>query len=217
VEEGEAGLRTIRFSEEAQLPILGEIALPPYIHTPLPNPERYQTIYAEKNGSVAAPTAGLHFTPDLIQRIQNKGVNCLFVTLHVGLDTFRPVQEEDPKKHHIHREYGVITEEVAIEISRAKSLRQRVICIGTTTVRLLEAAGQSGDILPFDGWVDLFILPGYKFKMVDAMITNFHLPRSTLLMLVSAFAGKELIDKAYREAIAPRYRFDSFGDATLIL
>ena len=217
VGEGEAGLRTIRFSEEAQLPVLGEIALPPYIHAPLQNPERYQTIYAEKNGSVAAPTAGLHFTPELIQRIQNKGVNCLFVTLHVGLDTFRPIQEEDPQKHRIHREYGVITEEVAVEISRAKSLRQRVICVGTTTVRLLEAAGQSGDILPFDGWVDLFILPGYKFKMVNAMITNFHLPRSTLLMLVSAFAGKELIDKAYREAIAQRYRFYSFGDATLIL
>jgi S-adenosylmethionine:tRNA ribosyltransferase-isomerase len=217
VEEGEAGLRTIRFSEEAQLPVLGEIALPPYIHVPLQNPERYQTIYAEKNGSVAAPTAGLHFAPDLMQRIQNKGVNCLFVTLHVGLDTFRPVQEEDPQKHHIHREYGVITEEVAVEILRAKSRRQRVICVGTTTVRLLETAGQPGDILPFDGWVDLFILPGYKFKMVDAMITNFHLPRSTLLMLVSAFAGKELIDKAYQEAIAQRYRFYSFGDATLIL
>jgi len=217
VEEGEAGLRTLRFSEETQLPVLGEIALPPYIHTPLQNPERYQTIYAERSGSVAAPTAGLHFTSELLNRIQYKGVTCLFVTLHVGLDTFRPVQEKDPQKHHIHREYGVLTEEVAGELSRAKSRGQRIICVGTTSVRLLEAAAQLGDVLPFDGWVDLFILPGYKFKVVDAMITNFHLPRSTLLMLVSAFAGKELIDKAYLEAISQRYRFYSFGDATLIL
>lgn len=217
VEEGEAGLRTLKFSEEAQLPALGEIALPPYIHTPLQNPERYQTIYAEKNGSVAAPTAGLHFTPELLKKIQDNGVRCMFVTLHVGLDTFRPVQEEDPHKHHIHREYGVITEEVAGEISRAKSRGRRVICVGTTSVRLLEAAAESGDVLPFDGWVDLFILPGYKFKVVDTMVTNFHLPRSTLLMLVSAFAGKELIERAYLEAIAQRYRFYSFGDATLIL
>jgi S-adenosylmethionine:tRNA ribosyltransferase-isomerase len=215
--EGEAGLRTIRFSEEAPLPVLGEIALPPYIHTPLQNPERYQTVYAEKSGSVAAPTAGLHFTTELLNRIQNKGIECLFVTLHVGLDTFRPVQEEDPRKHHIHREYGVVTEEVAGELSRAKSHGRRVICVGTTSVRLVEAAAQSGETQPFDGWVDLFILPGYKFKVVDAMITNFHLPRSTLLLLVSAFTGKKLIDEAYREAIAEKYRFYSFGDATLIL
>jgi S-adenosylmethionine:tRNA ribosyltransferase-isomerase len=215
--EGEAGLRAIRFLEEAPLPVLGEIALPPYIHTPLQNPERYQTVYAEKSGSVAAPTAGLHFTPELLQRIQDKGVKCLFVTLHVGLDTFRPVQEEDPCKHRIHREYGVVTEEVACELSKAKSQSRRIISVGTTSVRLLEASVQSGDVLPFDGWVELFILPGYKFKVVDAMVTNFHLPRSTLLMLVSAFAGKELIDKAYREAILQRYRFYSFGDVTLIL
>jgi S-adenosylmethionine:tRNA ribosyltransferase-isomerase len=215
--EGEAGLRILRFSEEAPLPVLGEIALPPYIHTPLQNPERYQTVYAEKSGSVAAPTAGLHFTPELLNRIQDKGIRCLFVTLHVGLDTFRPVQEENPRKHHIHREYGVVIEEVAGELSRAKSQEQRVICVGTTSVRLVEAAAQTGDVLPFDGWVDLFILPGYKFKVVDAMVTNFHLPRSTLLMLVSAFAGKELIAKAYQEAISQRYRFYSFGDAMLIL
>jgi S-adenosylmethionine:tRNA ribosyltransferase-isomerase len=215
--EGEAGLRTIKFAEEAPLPVLGEIALPPYIHTPLQNPARYQTVYAEKSGSVAAPTAGLHFTPELLNRIQDKGIKCLFVTLHVGLDTFRPVQEEDPRQHHIHREYGVITEEVAGELSQAKLQGRRVICVGTTSVRLLEAAAQTGDVLPFDGWVDLFILPGYKFKVVDVMVTNFHLPRSTLLMLVSTFAGKELIDKAYREAISQRYRFYSFGDATLIL
>jgi S-adenosylmethionine:tRNA ribosyltransferase-isomerase len=217
VSEGQSGLRVIRFSEEAHLPVLGEIALPPYIHTPLENPERYQTIYAENPGSVAAPTAGLHFTRELLERIEKKGVQSLFVTLHVGLDTFRPVQEEDPRKHHIHREYGVVTEDTAGEIARAKMEERRVICVGTTAVRLVEAAAQSGDIQPFDGWVDLFILPGYQFKVVDAMITNFHLPRSTLLMLVSAFAGKELIDRAYQEAIKERYRFYSFGDATLIL
>jgi len=215
--ESEAGIRTIRFSEEVHLPVLGEVALPPYIHTPLHNPERYQTVYSEKLGSVAAPTAGLHFTRELLSRIAQKGVKCLFVTLHVGLDTFRPVQEDDPRKHHIHSEYGVISKETADELTRAKVDKRRVICVGTTSVRLVEAAAKSGSIQPFDGWIDLFILPGYPFKVVDAMITNFHLPRSTLLMMVSAFAGKELIDKAYQEAINQRYRFYSFGDATLIL
>ena len=215
--EAEAGIRTIRFSEEAKLPVLGEIALPPYIHAPLENPERYQTVYAEKSGSVAAPTAGLHFTPELIAGIQQKGVTCIFVTLHIGLDTFRPVQEEDPRQHRIHREYGVVTEEAAGNLSRAKAQGRRVICVGTTSVRLVEAAAQSGDILPVNGWVDLYILPGHKFMAADAMVTNFHLPRSTLLMLVSAFVGKELMEKVYREAIARRYRFYSFGDAMLIL
>ena len=215
--ESEAGIRTIRFSEEVHLPLLGEVALPPYIHTPLHNPERYQTVYSEKLGSVAAPTAGLHFTRELLSRIAQKGVKCLFVTLHVGLDTFRPVQEDDPRQHHIHSEYGVISKETADELNRAKVDKRRVICVGTTSVRLVEAASKSGSIQPFDGWIDLFILPGYRFKVADAMITNFHLPRSTLLMMVSAFAGKELIDKAYQEAINQRYRFYSFGDATLIL
>jgi S-adenosylmethionine:tRNA ribosyltransferase-isomerase len=217
ISEGEAGLRVIRFVEETHLSTLGEIALPPYIHTPLQNPERYQTIYAENPGSVAAPTAGLHFTRELMERMEKTGASLLFVTLHVGLDTFRPVQEDNPRKHHIHREYGVVTEDTAGEIARAKMEHRRVVCVGTTTVRLVEAAAQSGEIQPFDGWVDLFILPGYQFKIVDAMVTNFHLPRSTLMMLVSAFAGKELIDKAYDEAIKERYRFYSFGDATLIL
>jgi len=215
--EGEAGIRVICFSEEAKLPTLGEIALPPYIHAPLENPERYQTVYAERPGSVAAPTAGLHFTQELLGRIQQMGVLCLFVTLHVGLDTFRPVQEENPRQHHIHSEYGVVTEEVAGELSRAKAEDRRVICVGTTTVRLVEAAAQSGSVRPLDGWVDLFILPGYRFRVTDAMVTNFHLPRSTLLMLVSAFAGKELMLRAYREAIERKYRFYSFGDAMLIL
>jgi len=217
VSEGEAGIRHVRFSLEAKVTSLGEIALPPYIHTPLHNPERYQTIYADKSGSVAAPTAGLHFTPGLLKQIQDMGVKCLFVTLHVGLDTFRPVQEADPHRHRIHREYGVVTEEVAAELSHAKRQGHRVICVGTTSVRLVEAASRGGDAQPFDGWVDLFILPGYKFTVVDSMLTNFHLPRSTLLMLVSAFAGKERIEKAYRAAIEQKYRFYSFGDAMLVL
>ncbi|MBN1644145.1 MAG: tRNA preQ1(34) S-adenosylmethionine ribosyltransferase-isomerase QueA [Dehalococcoidales bacterium] len=220
IESGENGIRIIKFSDESTLHNYGVVALPPYIHESLKNPERYQTVYAEEEGSVAAPTAGLHFTPELLAKIQERGVRCLFVTLHVGLDTFRPVQEEDPREHRIHREYGVVNNEVAAEICQAKREGRRVICVGTTSVRLIEAAAQnSGDSIlkPYEGWVDLFILPGYHFKIADVMITNFHLPKSTLLMLVSAFAGKELIDKSYRTAIAEKYRFYSFGDAMLIL
>ncbi|MFC2069744.1 tRNA preQ1(34) S-adenosylmethionine ribosyltransferase-isomerase QueA [Chloroflexota bacterium] len=217
---GEDGARLIKFSDEKLLFELGEIALPPYIHVPLENPERYQTVYAESAGSVAAPTAGLHFTPELLGQIRDKGVETLFTTLHVGLDTFRPVREEDPLEHTIHSEYGTLSPEVAAEITRAKKERRRVICVGTTSVRLVEAAAQEsgkGEIEPFEGWIDLFILPGHKFRIVDAMITNFHLPRSTLLMLVSAFAGRGLIKQAYEEAIAEKYRFYSFGDAMFIL
>jgi len=215
--EGEAGIRALRFSEETRLPVLGEIALPPYIHTPLRDAGRYQTVYADLSGSVAAPTAGLHFTPQLLARVRAKGVQCLFVTLHVGLDTFRPVQEENPRHHRIHREYGTLTLEVATAVAEAKRAGRRVICVGTTTVRLIEAAAQGDGMRALNGWVDLFILPGYRFRVADAMITNFHLPRSTLLMLVSAFAGKDLIDKTYHEAITQRYRFYSFGDAMLVL
>ena len=217
---GENGIRVIDFSNEGLLLELGRIPLPPYIRTPLNDPERYQTVYAQVAGSVAAPTAGLHFTPELIERIKGQGVCCLFVTLHVGLDTFQPVREDDPLKHRMHREYGVVSQEVAEQLSRAKEEGRRVICVGTTTVRLTEAcarASGSGGIQPFQGWVDLFILPGYRFQITDGLITNFHLPRSTLLMLVSAFAGKELIERAYQEAMARRYRFYSFGDAMLIL
>jgi S-adenosylmethionine:tRNA ribosyltransferase-isomerase len=217
VEEG--GTRIVQFSDETLLPELGEIPLPPYIHVPLKDPGRYQTIYANTAGSVAAPTAGLHFTPELLEQIKAKGVRCLFTTLHVGLDTFRPVREENPIEHPIHKEYGIVSRKVASELSRARSKGQRVICVGTTTVRLVEAVAQasrSTDIKPFEGWVDLFIVPGYQFQVVDALITNFHLPRSTLLMLVTAFAGKELIGKAYQEAIKEKYRFYSFGDAMLI-
>ncbi|MDP2917228.1 MAG: tRNA preQ1(34) S-adenosylmethionine ribosyltransferase-isomerase QueA [Dehalococcoidia bacterium] len=213
----DGGIRVISFSDESVLPRLGKVPLPPYIHTPLSDPERYQTVFAEKEGSVAAPTAGLHFTPELLDKIKDKGVKCLFVTLHIGLNTFRPIREEDPLEHPIYPEYGVISQEVAREITQARVERRRIICVGTTTVRLLEEAVQAdGTVSPFEGWVKLFILPGYQFKVTDAMITNFHLPKSTLLMLVSAFAGKELIGRAYREAIAHQYRFYSFGDAMLI-
>ena len=219
VEVREGGVRVISFSDEALLEGLGSIPLPPYINAPLRSPERYQTVYATTAGSVAAPTAGLHFTPQLIDRIRSKGVRCLFVTLHVGLDTFLPVRETSPLEHKIHREYGVLDQEAASQLSQARREGRRIICVGTTTVRLIEAAAQEGSPLcmqPFQGWVDLFILPGYRFQVVDAMITNFHLPRSTLLMLVIAFAGKDVINRAYREAIAQRYRFYSFGDAMLI-
>ncbi len=217
---GENGLRTIRVSDETRLMAAGEMPLPPYIHAPLADRERYQTVYARDMGSAAAPTAGLHFTPELLKRIEGMGVRFLFTTLHIGLDTFRPVTEGDPREHVIHREYGILDSETAKEITLAKREGRRVICTGTTSARIVEhAAGASKtqEIEPFRGWVDLFILPGYRFRVVDTLITNFHLPESTLLMLVSAFAGKELIDKAYREAIEQRYRFYSFGDAMLIL
>ena len=219
IDQREDGIRVIKFTDEIQLLELGKIPLPPYIHTHLANPERYQTVYADTAGSVAAPTAGLHFTTELIDRIKSRGVHCQFVSLHIGLDTFRPVREDDPETHPIHQEYGVLSPEVARQLSQAKADGRRIICVGTTSVRLVEAIAQPGapdHIEPFAGWVSLFILPGYRFRMVDALITNFHLPRSTLLMLVSAFGGKELIQQAYQEAIAQKYRFYSFGDAMLI-
>jgi S-adenosylmethionine:tRNA ribosyltransferase-isomerase len=217
---GENGTRVVSFSDEAPLAQLGVVPLPPYIKSPLADPERYQTVYSRVLGSAAAPTAGLHFTPDLLGKIRQKGVHMLFATLHVGLDTFRPVKEDDPLQHPIHKEYGKLSPEVATELSRAKIEGRRVICVGTTTVRLVEAAARGGDptkIQPFEGWADLFILPGYQFRMVDGVITNFHLPRSTVLMLVCAFAGRDFIDRAYQEAVSQQYRFYSFGDAMLIL
>jgi len=216
---GEGGIRVISFSDETLLPELGRMPLPPYIHIPLTNPERYQTVYANVAGSIAAPTAGLHFTTELIDKIKSKGIHCLFVTLHVGLDTFQPIREDDPLEHPIHQEYGVLTQEVANHLSQAKVEGRRIIGVGTTTVRLVEAVAQTSSpvhMQPFEGWASLFILPGYQFRVVDALITNFHLPKSTLLMLVSAFAGRELINQAYREAIARKYRFFSLGDAMLI-
>ena len=218
--EGDDGIKVIRFPEEMRLPKLGKIPLPPYIRTPLADAERYQTVYARSPGSVAAPTAGLHFTPRLLEELEQKGIELLFVTLHVGLDTFRPVREDNPLKHPIHKEYGIVTEEVAGRLLKARGEGRRIICVGTTTVRIIEGVAQESKeslLEPFEGWVSLFILPGYKFRMVDALITNFHLPRSTLLMLVAAFAGKDFIIDAYEAAIAGKYRFYSFGDAMLIL
>ncbi len=216
----EAGVRVVRFSDETVLPQIGEIPLPPYIHAPLADPERYQTVYSEPEGSVAAPTAGLHFTPDLLTRIRALGVHCLFVTLHVGLNTFRPVQVENITEAPIFPEYGIITQSAADQINLAKAEGRRVICVGTTSVRLVEsaahAAGGQG-IQAWDGFVNDFISPGYQFKAMDALITNFHLPKSTLLMLVSALTGRDLMFKAYHEAIQQKYRFYSFGDAMLIL
>jgi len=203
---------------------VGLTPLPPYIHTPLADAERYQTVYAHKPGSAAAPTAGLHFTPELLRQLREMGVQSAFVTLHIGLDTFRPVSEEHLEDHRMHTEYCTLTPEVAEQVNQAKRKERRVVAVGTTSVRVLESAAvkaqgpkpKAPSVQPFEGATDLFIYPGYEFRLVDVLITNFHLPRSTLLMLVSAFAGKELVDRAYAEAIQERYRFYSFGDAMLI-
>lgn len=221
VEQGEGPVRLLRFSEESLLEKLGEVPLPPYIHTPLTDPERYQTVYARIKGSVAAPTAGLHFTPGLLSELQEKGIEFVFVTLHIGLDTFRPVQNEDPRQHIVHQEYGELSPQAARRLTLARKEGRRIIAVGTTTVRVVEQAaltsGEGQEVQPFQGWTDLFILPGYRFRLVDALITNFHLPRSTLLMLVCAFAGRELVLRAYQEAINLNYRFYSFGDCMLVL
>ena len=190
--------------------------LPPYIHAPLHDPERYQTVYSHTLGSAAAPTAGLHFTPRLLERLRERDIHMIYVTLHVGLDTFKPVETEDIEQHHIHAEYMEVTEEIAAQIRQAKAEGRRVIAVGTTSVRVLETVGEHG-VQAFTGDTRLFIYPGFKFHVVDGMITNFHLPKSSLLMLVAAFAGKEKIDRAYAEAINCQYRFYSFGDAMLIL
>ncbi len=217
----ESGGRLIRFDEpvEPHLVHLGSVPLPPYIHTPLQNPERYQTVYAATPGSAAAPTAGLHFTPGLLERLRAMGVVWVTVLLHIGLDTFRPVSEERIEEHHIHTEHCVLSASAAQQINDAKAQGRRVIAVGTTSVRVLETAaqGESGMVRPWDGPTALYIYPGYSFRVVDALITNFHLPRSTLLMLVSAFAGLDRIQVAYQEAIRQRYRFYSFGDSMLIL
>ena len=219
IEELEGSRRRIRFAEpvEPYLDHAGEMPLPPYIHTRLSDPERYQTVYARQPGSAAAPTAGLHFTPELIERLKGQGVQFATVTLHVGLDTFAPVTEDDPTEHLIHTEWRQVTPSAAEAVNVARRAGKRVIAVGTTSVRTLEsAASEDGTLRPVSGPTDLFILPGYRFKVVDAIITNFHLPKSTLLMLVSAFAGRERILAAYREAIQAEYRFFSFGDAMLI-
>lgn len=215
----ENGLRTVRVSDETSLESLGELPLPPYIKKTPDDPERYQTVYADVSGSVAAPTAGLHFTEGMLSDIRGLGVHTAWVTLHVGLDTFRPVHGEDIGEHKIHTEWFELPRETAEAINRTRHLGNRIIAVGTTTVRTLEhvASNATAKITAATGDADLFIVPGHQFRLVDAMLTNFHLPRSTLLMLVSAFSGRERILAAYDEAIEQRYRFYSFGDAMLIL
>jgi S-adenosylmethionine:tRNA ribosyltransferase-isomerase len=223
VEVLEGPQRLIHFDEplEPYLDRAGHIPLPPYIHTPLEDANRYQTVYATRPGSAAAPTAGLHFTPELFDRLATQGIHRAFVTLHVGLDTFAPVQVENPLQHTIHTEWCQLPVETANVVNRTQQEGGRIICVGTTSVRTLEAAARfspSGQVVePFEGPTDLFILPGHEFKAVDMIVTNFHLPKSTLLMMISAFAGRELTLRAYEEAIRAGYRFYSFGDAMLIL
>jgi S-adenosylmethionine:tRNA ribosyltransferase-isomerase len=214
----EGSRRLIKFSEpiEPFFPKAGHVPLPPYIHATLSDPERYQTVYARQQGSAAAPTAGLHFTRRLLDELQGDGVRLAYVTLHVGLDTFAPVKEENPEAHRIHTEWCEVGRNAADLINLTRENGGRIIAVGTTSVRTLESWKGGSPIMPFTGPTDLFILPGYQFTQVDGMITNFHLPRSTLLMLVSAFAGRELIIKTYETAIKEGYRFYSFGDAMLI-
>lgn len=204
---------------EKLLEELGKMPLPPYIHAQLDDPERYQTVYSKVIGSAAAPTAGLHFTPELMNQLKQKGIEFAFLTLHVGLGTFRPVTAKRVEDHQMHAEYYELSEEAAEKINNAKQKGKKVIAVGTTSVRTLETVAQryQGEIRADKGWTDIFIYPGYQFQTIDALLTNFHLPESTLLMLVSAFASRELIMKAYREAVEKRYRFFSFGDAMLIL
>jgi S-adenosylmethionine:tRNA ribosyltransferase-isomerase len=232
----EGSERVIQFSEpiEPYFSKVGNVPLPPYIHEKLSDPERYQTVYAREPGSAAAPTAGLHFTPHLLEDLQAKDIKITYVTLHVGLDTFAPVTEDNPEEHKIHTEWCELSQETADLINETRRVGGRIIAVGTTSVRTLESAARSSildhsiveqnpipnnpyRILPFIGPTDLFILPGYRFKAVDVMITNFHLPKSTLLMLVSAFAGRERMLQTYRTAVEAGYRFYSFGDAMIIL
>lgn len=220
-ETTEGGGRIVRFecegTFEAALDELGEMPLPPYIHEKLQDRDRYQTVYAKNDGSAAAPTAGLHFTPELMQRIREKGVEIIPVLLHVGLGTFRPVKAEDLDDHEMHSEYYEISEESAEKIRRIKANGGRVIAVGTTSVRTLETVGSKhGGIVADSGWTQIFIYPGYQWSVVDALITNFHLPGSTLIMLVSALMGREQTLAVYNEAVAKKYRFFSFGDAMFI-
>ena len=217
----EEGKRLIRFSYkgifEEILDRLGQMPLPPYITHELKDKNRYQTVYAKQEGSAAAPTAGLHFTPELLEKVRGMGVEIAEVTLHVGLGTFRPVKERDVLKHHMHSEFYQITADAADKINRAKESGHRVIAVGTTSTRTMEsAADESGRLCEKSGWTEIFIYPGYRFKVTDALITNFHLPESTLVMLVSALAGREQVLAAYETAVAEKYRFFSFGDAMLI-
>ena len=219
--EVEGGNRLVRFEYEGifleVLERLGKMPLPPYIKEELQDSERYQTVYSKVVGSAAAPTAGLHFTPQLLRQIEEKGVGVGYVTLHVGLGTFRPVKEDTVENHEMHSEYCVISQETADLINRTKKNGGRVICVGTTSCRTLESwANPDGTMEAKAGWTNIYIYPGYRFKVMDALVTNFHLPESTLVMLVSAFAGRENVLAAYREAVREKYRFFSFGDAMFI-
>ena len=218
----EEGNRLVRFDYEGifeeVLDRLGEMPLPPYITHKLQDRNRYQTVYAKHEGSAAAPTAGLHFTRELLGRLEEKGIGIAYVTLHVGLGTFRPVKEENVLEHHMHTEHYQVSRETADMINRTKAQGGRIVCVGTTSCRTLEsAAGEDGLVRPCSGDTDIFIYPGYRFKVLDALITNFHLPESTLIMLVSALAGREHVLAAYEEAVRERYRFFSFGDAMLVI
>ncbi|HCD9821136.1 TPA: tRNA preQ1(34) S-adenosylmethionine ribosyltransferase-isomerase QueA [Clostridioides difficile] len=221
VDLSDEGSRIIKFLYdgifEEILDELGNMPLPPYITARLDEKERYQTVYSKHNGSAAAPTAGLHFTEELLNKIKEKGVDIAFVTLHVGLGTFRPVKVEDVLNHKMHSEYYMVSQEAADKINRAKENGKNVICVGTTSCRTIESAcNEDGKMKETSGWTEIFIYPGYKFKVLDKLITNFHLPESTLIMLVSAICGKDNVLNAYNEAVKERYRFFSFGDAMII-
>ena len=222
LEELEHGGRIVRFHYQGifleVLESLGEMPLPPYIHEKLKDRERYQTVYAKENGSAAAPTAGLHFTKELLAKIEAKGVKLVYLTLHVGLGTFRPVSVDNVDEHEMHSEFYTLSDEAAETLRQVKASGKRVIAVGTTSIRTLETIGSkfNGEIKADSGWTNIFIKPGYDWKVVDAFSTNFHLPKSTLVMLVSAFAGRELVLSAYQHAIDEKYRFFSFGDAMFI-
>lgn len=221
-EELDHGGRIVEFDYDGifleVLESLGEMPLPPYIHEKLDDPERYQTVYAKENGSAAAPTAGLHFTQDLLEKIEAKGVKLVYLTLHVGLGTFRPVSVDNIDEHEMHSEFYTLSEEAAQTLRDVKAAGGRVVTVGTTSIRTLETIGSkfNGEIKADSGWTNIFIKPGYDFKVVDAFSTNFHLPKSTLVMLVSAFAGREFVLEAYQHAIDQHYRFFSFGDAMFV-
>ena len=220
-EELPGGNRLVRFDYEGifleKLERLGKMPLPPYIKAELQDPERYQTVYSKEVGSAAAPTAGLHFTPELLEQVRAMGVETCFVTLHVGLGTFRPVKEEEITEHEMHSEYCMISAGTAETINRTRRAGGRVICVGTTSCRTIESwAAEDGTLKESAGWTNIFIYPGYRFKVLDCLITNFHLPESTLIMLVSALAGREHVLAAYKEAVERKYRFFSFGDAMFI-
>ncbi|MBS7016748.1 tRNA preQ1(34) S-adenosylmethionine ribosyltransferase-isomerase QueA, partial [Streptococcus sp.] len=221
-EELDHGGRIVEFSYDGifleVLESLGEMPLPPYIHEKLEDRDRYQTVYAKENGSAAAPTAGLHFTPELLQKIESKGVKLVYLTLHVGLGTFRPVSVENVDEHEMHSEFYTLSQDAADTLNSVKAAGGRIVAVGTTSIRTLETIGNKydGQLQADSGWTNIFIKPGYQFTVVDAFSTNFHLPKSTLVMLVSAFAGREFVLDAYKHAVQERYRFFSFGDAMFV-